>query len=158
MRLTAGVVLIVSGLVGWLYDAHLGRQRTWDRPGWSLRPIPRGIFAVTRRVAVVAGWLLILDTSPWAGAVVAAVLVGAWGRMRFVRSDRYTTRRLEVELAALRRREPSADEHELLARVVLAHHPQWGAELVAQIVRDHPTPAGVARVVARMERGWSSLE
>ncbi len=158
MWLPCGVVLMVSGLVGWLYDAHLRVQRTWDRPGWSLRPIPRAGFAIARRVLVVAGWILILLASRWAGVVVAVFLIGAWGWTRWVRSDRNTTRRLELELAELRRREPSSDDALLLARVIQARHPEWTGDLVSQIIRDHPTPAGVARILMRMECGWPSRD
>ncbi len=158
MLLGVGVVLILAGLVAWLYDAHLDRQRAWDRPAWSLRPLARGTFSATRRVLVVVGWISILQASRWAGVVAAVALTVAWSRIRWVRSARSTTRRLRAELDELRRRDPSCEEHELLGRLVLSRHPEWGPELVSQIVQDHPTPEGLARILTRMERGWSSLE
>jgi hypothetical protein len=151
--LAAGGLLIVAGLIAWLYDQRLRELKAWDRPRWALRAAYRTAFSTARRLSVVAGWLLLASASPAAAAVVGVVIVGGWLRIRWVRTDGYTARRLRAEMATLRRRHPECDEGELLGRIVLARHPEWGSELADRIVTDNPTLPGLARVLNRMERG-----
>ena len=53
-----------------------------------------------------------------------------------------------------RRVHPGLPERDLLVKAVLERHPAWGEELVSQMVLDYPEAADLARVVARMERGF----
>jgi len=157
LGLGIGIVLVVAGLGVGLAGAHLRRLRAWDRPAWMLRGSSRRLHGLVWRAAVVSGWILIAGESRWMAAWTAAILASVWIWMGWVRSERYGSRRLLKELAALRRSEPSCGDRELLARIVLARHPEWGAELVDRIVSDHPEPRKLARMLARMERGWSAM-
>lgn len=152
MRLVSGIVLVMIGLGGWLHHTHLRRLRAWDRPPWMLRPSAGWLYTTARCTAVVAGWILLALESRWLAGLVAASIAGAWGFLLWVRSERHTARRLRRDLAEVRRREPSRAERDILTRLVLARHPEWGPELVERIVADHPDPEGLARVLARMER------
>lgn len=154
--MAAGVVgfaLVVAGLVTGLIEAHLSRLKAWDRPRWALGPV-RGVLPVVRWIALALGVAVLAGASPVAAAGVATVLAAGWARLRWVRSERYVARQLRTAVADLRRRDPDAREHELLGRAVLERHPEWGPELVEQMVRDHPRTPSLARMIARMERGW----
>jgi len=151
--LTAGIALVVVGLAAWLHHTHLRRLRAWDRPAWLLHPAAPASYTAVRCAAVVAGWTLMALASPWLAGLTAAAIAAAWALRVWVRSERYVARRLRADLTALRRREPRRPERELLARLVLARHPEWGPELVDRIVADHPDTGSLARVLARMERG-----
>ena len=152
MRLLIGIVLVMVGLGGWLHHAHLRRLRAWDRPAWALHAAAGSLYTAARCSAVVAGCILLALESRWLAGLVAAAIAGAWALLLWVRSERHAARQLRRDLAELRRREPSRAERDILARLVLARHPEWGPELAERIVADHPDPERLARVLARMER------
>jgi len=154
----SGAILIVAGLLAWLYDERLRTLKAWDRPRWTLDRATRLAFSTLRRMVLVAGWLLLLWSSVTAALVVAAVLLGAWARIRWVRTDAYAVRRLRVDLETLRRRHPDQDETALLTRLVRSRHPDWGPELAEQMVTDYPDLADLARMLNRMQKGWSALD
>jgi predicted secreted protein len=45
-------------------------------------------------------------------------------------------------------------ERDALRRVILERHPEWGEELVEQMMLDYGTTEELARVMTRMERGF----
>jgi len=153
LLLIAGIALVAVGLAGWLHHTHLRTLRAWDRPAWFLRPGATALYTAARWAAAVAGWILMALGSRRVAGLAAAAIAAAWAFRVWVRSERHMARRLRVDLAALRRREPRRAERDLLARLVLARHPEWGPELVERIVADHPDTGSLARVLARMERG-----
>jgi hypothetical protein len=158
MQATSGVFLIAAGLVAWLYDERLRTLKAWDRPRWTLDRTTRLAFSTLRRIAVVAGWLLLLRASAAAAATLGVVLLGAWARIRWTRTDAYAARRLRADLAAERRAHPELEDRELLVRLVVSRHPEWGAELAEQMVTDHPSLPDLARMLNRMREGWSALD
>jgi hypothetical protein len=147
--------IVVLALVSGLVDAHLGRQPAWDRPTWTLSRGYRAVVAVVRPLLLATGVVLVLYDSPVAGAIVVALLLATWGRLRWVRSVRYRTAWLGRRLDALRRVHGGSTDHELLVRIVLERHPGWGEDLAQQIAADNPDVERLARALARMERGWS---
>lgn len=157
MLLAGGGLLIIAGLIAWLYDERLRDLKAWDRPGWTRNRLYRAAFPTLRRALVVAGVLLLWATSRPTAIVVSAAILGGWARVRWVRTDSHARRRLRTELTTLRRRHPECDDQELLTRLVMAHHPDWGPELAQQIVTDNPELPNLARILNRMERGWSPI-
>lgn len=155
MWIAVGSVILVSGLLAGLFEAHVQRVRAWDRPAWLRSRSGRWALALGRRSLLVAGLAALFLGSAPVAILVAGALGSAGGWMRWARSDRYAARRLRSELADRRRAHPAEDEAELLRRIVLERHPEWGKELVARIVHDHPTTQGLARIMVRMERGWT---
>ena len=158
MLLAGGGLLIVAGLIAWLYHERLRGLKAWDRPRWTLHGTYRMAFSTLRRVLIIVGWLLMWSTSRAPAIVVGTAILGGWARVRWVRTDGYATRRLRTELASLRRRHPECDEPELLSRWIRARHPDWGPELAEQIVADNPGLPDLARILNRMEKGWSALD
>ena len=157
MLLAGGGLLIIVGLIAWLYDERLRDLKAWDRPSWTLHRVYRVAFPTLRRVLVIAGLLLLWAASGTTAIVVGAAILGGWARVRWVRTDGHTIRRLRTELSTLRRRHPEADDQELLSRLVMAHHPGWGPELAQQIVTDNPDLQDLARILNRMQKGWPAL-
>jgi hypothetical protein len=156
--LAGGGLLILTGLIAWLYDERLRDLKAWDRPRWTLHRVHRLAFSTLRRVCVIAGLLLLWSASTTTAIVVGAAILGGWARVRWVRTDRHAIRRLRTDLSTLRRRHPECDDRELLTRVVTAHHPGWGPELAQQIVTDNPELEDLARILNRMKQGWSALD
>jgi len=148
--------MVVLALALGLVDAHLARQRTWNRPAWTLSRGYRAGVAVARPLLLATGVGLIVYDSVLAGAIVAVVLLAIWGRLRQVRSVRYRAALLGRRLDALRRAHAGSTEHELRVRVVLELYPEWGADLAGQIVTDTTDVTSLARVLARMEEGWTA--
>jgi hypothetical protein len=85
---------------------------------------------------------------------VAGAVLLLWGWRAVVRSIAWRRRTLRRDLEQARRADPAAPPRDLLTRAVLVRHPEWGEELVAQMVLDYPDAARLAAVVARMERGF----
>ena len=147
----AGPALLLVAFLLWLGATHLRERPYFERPGLArLRFFDPAILAAT--VAAFLGGLL-LSTRRSAIAVVGIVLV-AWGWRGVVRSAAWRRRTLGRDLERARAADPSAPPRDLLARAVLRRHPEWGEELVAQMVLDYPDPGRLASVVARMERGF----
>ena len=158
MLLAGGGLLILAGLIAWLYDERLRDLKAWDRPSWTLHRAYRVAFPTLRRALVMAGLLLLWTASRTTAIVVGAAILGGWARVRWARTEGYTTRRLRTELSALRRRHPECDDRELLSQLVRARHPDWGPELAEQIVTDNPELPDLVRILSRMQKGWSALD
>jgi hypothetical protein len=155
--LAVGSAIVVVGLFMGLIEAHVRRLEAWSRPRWALAPTSRRLFPYARRAVLASGVVvLFLGSIPVAVTVAAGLISIAWW-MRWVRSPGYAERRLGSELARWRRDQPGVDDAELLGRILMARHPDWGEDLVARMIRDNPEPAALARIVTRMERGWDGI-
>jgi hypothetical protein len=150
-----GVVLLALALG--LVDVHLGRQRTWNRPAWTLSRGYRAGVGIVRPLLLATGVILVFSGSVVAGVIVVVLLLAIWGRLRWVRSARYRVAMLGRRLDSLRRMHDGSTDHELLVRLVLERHPEWGEDLARQIASDNPDVGSLARVLARMEEGWSGI-
>jgi hypothetical protein len=85
-------------------------------------------------------------------------LVLLWGYCRVIRSVPFQARLLKHDFEILRRQRPALPEDRLLYELACRRHPQWGEELIEQMVRDYPTIEEFADVVARMERGFRGFK
>lgn len=153
MLFGAFALLAVAFLL-WLVATHL-RERPWfERPDLARRRSFDPVILTAAAGSLLGGLALLARHSKPAAVGVAALVVGAWGWRRTIRSIAWRRRALTRDLEAARRTQPAAAESDLLARVVLARHPEWGEELIAQMVLDYPDVKQLASVVARMERGF----
>jgi hypothetical protein len=152
--LVVGLALVAGSLLMGLYEAHVARHRHWDRPRWTFSSVYALFWSPARRLALAAGLLVLLLASRMAAAVVTVLLGALWGWMRWVRSTRHLARWLRQSVESARAGAVPKSEREALCEVLLARHPEWGTELVEQIVQENRTLPEVARVLVRMERGW----
>ncbi|HKQ96364.1 MAG TPA: hypothetical protein VJV75_00670 [Candidatus Polarisedimenticolia bacterium] len=149
-----GFALLAVGFLLWLVATHL-RERPWfERPDLARHRFFDPALLTAAGIGSLVGLALVIRWSRPAGIAVALLVLAAWGWRRAVRSVAWRRRVLVRDLERARRAEPAAAERDLLARAVLARHPEWGEELVAQMVLDYPDPGRLASVVARMERGF----
>ena len=148
----AGLCLFAAG--AWLLGRHFAEAPFYDRPRFArVRGFDTGL-AVLRWLAFALGLVLLWQGSGGAAAAAVAIFLAAWGWRGVVRSHAWKRRLMRRDYDRLRRCRPELEERDLLIQVVLLHHPRWGEELIAQMVLDYRTLDGVARVVARMERGF----
>jgi hypothetical protein len=135
----AGFCLIALALLAWLVVANMRERRFFDRPALARN-------RVFDPAVTVAGILLVIFglAALTALATALAILRGGWRRRRLFLLD----------VARVRRDFPDLAERDLLVRAVLIRHGRWGDELVEQMVHDYPAVPDLARVVARMERGF----
>lgn len=147
----AGVVLCLLAAGAWLFGRHVGEARWYDRPRFARVPGFDAALAAIRWLAFGAG--LVLLSRP-AGAAVLLLFLAAWGWLGMVHSHAWKRRLMRRDYDRLREARPDLEERDLLVQVVLLHHPRWGEELIAQMVLDYRTLDGIARVVAKMERGF----
>lgn len=150
--LGAGLCLFAAG--AWLLGRHFGEAPFYDRPRFARVRGFDGALAVLRWLAFALGLVLLGRGSHGAAAAATALFLGAWAWRGVVHSHAWKRRLMRRDYDRLRRSRPDLEEHDLLIQVVLLHHPRWGEELIAQMVLDYRTLDGVARVVARMERGF----
>jgi hypothetical protein len=149
-----GLGLVAAGLLAWLVVAHLRERRWFDRPDFARHrlfdPATRalgalllaaGFVALARRAPRLAGLVAVILL---AGALAIGIARGSWTRRRAFRRD----------LETVRRGSPDLPRHDLLVRAILRRHPQWGEELAGRMAFDYPDADDLARVVARMERGF----
>jgi hypothetical protein len=154
MSLASGLGLMFLGLLAWLAGTHFKALRFFDRPPIARAPWFDPILRVLAWVLVPAGLVLIARTRPAAGSVTTLVLLGLWVYRRSIRSVPFQRRLLRRDLEALRRRHPGEADKVLLCRLVYRRHPGWGEELIEQMVFDYPTVDDLARVLAKMEKGF----
>jgi hypothetical protein len=154
MGLIAGFALLGVGLFAWLLGTHFRERRWFDRPDVARHRLFDPLLAAARWMLLAVGLVVLWRASPRAAGAAAALLLllTCWRRtIRSVPVRRWLVRRRFEEL---RRARPGSPEREILERLVLERHPEWGEELVAQMVLDYRTPDELARVMARMERGF----
>jgi hypothetical protein len=149
-----GVFLCLLAAGGWLLGRHVGEARWYDRPRFArLRGFDATLAAI-RWLTFGAGLWLLWRASGVAAAAALALFLAAWGWRAAVRSSAWKRRVLRRDYDRLRRARPDLEERDLLVQVVLLHHPAWGEELISQMVLDYRSLDDVARVVAKMERGF----
>lgn len=150
-----GFGLIALSLVMGLFEVHVRRLETWDRPRWTLSRAFPVTWPLARRAVVLFGLIVVVRASRPAAAVAVAGLVALWGYLAWMASERYASRRIARELRELQQASPGLTVTDGLRGILGRRHPEWGADLIERIVHDHPDAAGVARVIVRLERGWS---
>lgn len=154
MSLLSGAGLLFLGLLAWLAGAHFKALRFFDRPQLARNRLFDPVLTLLAWVLVPAGVVLIARARPAAGAVTALVLIGLWGYRRLIRSVAFQRQLLRRDLEALRRRHPGEADKVLLCRLVYRRHPGWGEELIEQMVFDYPAVDDLARMLAKMEKGF----
>jgi hypothetical protein len=154
MSQVPGAGLLFLGLLAWLVGAHFKSLRFFDRPRLARNRLFDPLLAFLAWTLVAAGVVLITRAAPAAGALIALVLAGLWAYRRLIRSVPFQRRLLRRDLEALRRRHPGEADKVLLCRLVFSRHPGWGEELIEQMVFDYPAVDDLARMLAKMEKGF----
>ncbi|MFQ5877093.1 MAG: hypothetical protein ACE5JH_05310 [Acidobacteriota bacterium] len=154
MRLAAGFVLLIAGLVAGLWRANLRARPFFDRPTIARRPGFDRLLSSSRWVLILTGLLIQLAAAPAVGAAVIGILAPAWAYHLAIRSVWFQRRLLRRQFDVLRKESPDAPEREILFRLAYSRHPRWGEELIEQMVLDHPSFDEFARIVVLMERGF----
>jgi hypothetical protein len=152
--LLAGAGLCLAAAGSWVLARHVGEARWYDRPRFARVRGFDGMLAVLRWLLFAAGVACLWRGSRPAAVIAVALFLLAWAWRGVVHSHRWKRRLMRKDFDRLRESRPDLEERDLLIQVVLLHHPRWGEELIAQMVLDYRTLDGVARVVARMERGF----
>ncbi|HET6278304.1 MAG TPA: hypothetical protein VFG08_05945 [Candidatus Polarisedimenticolia bacterium] len=154
MIAAAGVALILASLVAWVAGLHFRSRRYFDRPALARNALFDPIVATLHWLLLAAGLVVLARSSAQAAGAAAAILLAAWAYRRFIRSVLFRRWLLRRDVAAARRANPGLPERDILFRLVMERHPRWGEELIEQMVNDYPTVDQLARVIARMERGF----
>ena len=150
----AGAIVLLGGLLAWLLRTHYRARRYFDRPMVARNPVFDPAIAVTQWVLLAAG-LLILARASLTSAVLAGGLLGVGAIYRaIIRSVAFQRYLLRRDFRSLRARRPDLANHDILLALVMERHPRWGEELIDQMVRDYPTVEALARIVAKMDRGF----
>lgn len=150
----AGLALVGLSLFLWLLGQHLREGRWFDRPGFARHTLFDPLLALLRWSALVAGLALLWRAGPRAAIVVAVILLALAGWRELARSAAMRARTLRRRQSDLRAAHPGLSERDALRRAVLERHPEWGEELVEQMMLDYGTTDEMARVMTRMERGF----
>lgn len=149
-----GAALLLAAFVLWLTATHLRERPFFERPDLARHRLFDPAILTAAAAAFLGGLLAVARRSAAVACAVAVLVAVAWGWRRLVRSAFWRRRTLRRDLDRARRADPAAPARDLLARAVLARHPEWGEELVAQMILDYPDAERLAAVVARMERGF----
>lgn len=158
MWASAGILFLLLGLLASLIAVDLKARRFYDRPAVARNRIFDPLFSLLRWGLLLGGLLLICKTSRPGAAVAGAVLFVLWGYRRFVRSLGFQRWLLERDYRRLKRRYPARSEREILYELAYARNPRWGEELIEQMVLDCPDIDSLARMIARMERGFRGFK
>jgi hypothetical protein len=150
----AAAALIVLGLLAWVVGLHYKALRYFDRPGMARNPYFDPAVELLKWALLIGGLFLLARESPTAAVGTTAVLLLAWSYRRFIRSVLFQRWLLRRDFLAVRARRPDLADREILFSLVIRRHPRWGDELIEQMVVDYPTVEALARVVAKMERGF----
>ncbi|HYV85283.1 MAG TPA: hypothetical protein VFB49_05195 [Patescibacteria group bacterium] len=149
-----GLALVVLSLFLWLLGTHFGAARWYDRPGFARHRLFDPLLAAARWSSLAAGLALLWRASPPAALTAAALLLGLAGWRAIARGEALRVRALRRRLAELRAARPGVSEEDALRLAVLERHPEWGEELVGQMILDYRGADQLARVMTRMERGF----
>jgi hypothetical protein len=154
MRLAAGFLALFLGLLGMLVSVHFRSARFFDRPALARRRHFDRVLDVLKWLLTAGGLALVAVASPTTGVLCGALLAAAAVYLRVIRSTGFRARRLRREYEALRGRRPGLAADRVLYELAMRRHPQWGPELIEQMVHDYPTIEAFAVMVARMEGGF----
>jgi len=152
--IAAGLVVLMAGLLGALASIHFKGLRYFDRPALARHPLFDRVLGLARWILVLAGLGLLAIGSRFVFAIAGGLLALAWGWRRLVRSVPFQTRLLRRQCEAIRRRHRGAKEEDLLRLIAIQRHPEWGEELIDQMVRDYPSVETLSVMMVRMERGF----
>lgn len=150
----AGGALLGLGLLAGLLRANLRERRFFDRPALARNRWFDPLLNLVRWGLLAGALALLWRGAPAAAAAAAAVLLAAWAWRRAIRSVWFQRRLLRRDYEELRRARPGAAESDILIALTMRRHPRWGEELIQQIVLDYPDFNDLARIIARMERGF----
>jgi hypothetical protein len=154
MSAAAGVALILASLVAWVVGLQFKSRRYFDRPALARNARFDPMVATVHWLLLAAGLVVLGRASAPAAGAAAAILLAGWAYRRFIRSVPFRRWLLHRDVAAARRANPKLPEREILFRLVMQRHPRWGEELIEQMVNDYPTVDRLARMLAKMERGF----
>lgn len=154
MRLVLGVVLLLLGLLASVMAADFRARRFYDRPALARNRLFDPLLLVASWALLLCGLALIRSVSPRRAAAAAAVLLILWGYRRCIRSLRFQRWLLARDYRELKRLKPGRPDREILYELVYRRNPRWGEELIEQMVMDCPDIESLARMIARMERGF----
>jgi hypothetical protein len=149
-----GALLLALAFLLWLVATHLRERPYFERPDLARHRLFDPVVLASALGCFLGGLFAIGRRSAAAACAVAGAVLLLWGWRAVVRSIAWRRRTLRRDLEQARRADPAAPPRDLLTRAVLVRHPEWGEELVAQMVLDYPDAARLAAVVARMERGF----
>jgi len=150
----AGLVLVGLSLFLWLLGRHFREGRWFDRPRVARHRLFDPLLAAVGWSALAAGLALLWRAAPPAAIVMAALLLGLAGWRQVAQSAVMRARSMRRRQSVLRAAHPGLSERDALRRVVLERHPEWGEELIEQMLLDYDTTEEMARVMTRMERGF----
>ncbi len=154
MTLLAGAVLLVAGLIASVAGAHFKARRYFDRPAPARNRFFDPFLTLLKWCCLAAGLTLIGRASRASLAAAAGLLAGLWGYRRFIRSHRFQGWLVRRDYEALRKRRPGVPAREILYELVYRRNPRWGEELIEQMILDYPDVESLARIIAKMERGF----
>jgi hypothetical protein len=152
--LIAGSALVALAALAWLAAVNLRERRWFDRPDFARRRMFDPAARLIRWALLLAGLAVLWRASRLAALAASGLFAAAWGWRAALRSVAWRRFVLRRQFAVLRAGLPGVPDEEILERLVLGWHPEWGPELIAQMVHDYRTPEALARVIARMERGF----
>ncbi len=154
MTPVAGIALVLAGLLASIVGTHLKARRYFDRPSLARNRLFDPLLAFLKWVLIVSGLVLVSRVSLRAAAAVTGLLAALWGYRRIIRGVRFQGWLLRRDYEALKRLKPGLPEREILCELAYRRNPRWGEELIEQMVIDYPTIDDLARMIARMERGF----
>lgn len=154
MRLAAGAVLLLLGLLGLLVRVHLRGRRFFDRPSAARHRMFDPLLHLLAWSVLAAGVAALWSASPPVAAGAALVLLAFWGYRRLVRSVAFQRRLLRRDFESLKRARPGVPEREILSQLAYRRNPRWGEELIQQMVIDYPDFEDLSRIIVMMERGF----
>lgn len=150
----SGIVALALGLFGCLLYLHVRSLRYFDRPAIARSRWFDPALAAASGALVLAGLVSIGSASrEWAAALSLLLLAGV-GYRSFIRSVPFQRWLLRRDYDRLRAASPEVPDRAILLRLILRRHPGWGEELAEQMILDYPSLDEVARLMARMERGF----
>ncbi len=156
--LVLGVAALLAGLVASVAGAHMKGRRYFDRPAIARNRLFDPLLGLLKWGLLTAGLLLVGAVSWTVAAGAAALLLGLWGYLRFIHSVRFQGWLLRRDYEAIKRGRPGLSEKEILFQLAYRRNPRWGEELIEQMVIDYPTIDELARIIARMERGFRGFK
>jgi hypothetical protein len=152
--MTAGIIALLLGILGWLVWTHLRAGRYFDRPAIARNRLFDPLLVTLSTVLAASGLLMLWLARPVAAIAATALLIVLWAYRRAIRTVTFQRWLLRRDFLTLRRLHPDLPERVLLARLVVRRHPGWGEELAEQMVIDYPSLDEIAAMLARMERGF----
>ncbi len=154
MNLPLGFVLLLLGLLAWIIGIHFRARRYFDRPALARNQVFDPTVRILQWALLIGGLALLARSSVPIAASAGFLLTLGWGYRVFIRSVPFRRSLMRRDYESLKRARPDLSQREILFRMVMASHPRWGEELVEQMVDDNQTVESLARIVAKMERGF----